>query len=256
MEDKYQIPAVKNAMSVLVFIKQHGPARLGHISRELKINKTSCYRILKTLESLHYLHFDSENNEFGVGYNLHLLSSSDLVNKYIAIVQPFLNEYSLIMESTVSILRRFSFEQLVYVAKNDENELQNTINVTLGRKVDIIRGAHGKVFMAAMDEEELDRAIAGLGGLKMITPNTITDRQQLKAELDNVRKHGFAINIEESLAGVSALAAPIYDHEDKLLFVMTCHILANQTNREDLMEKGKDIVKFTKRISKKIKESL
>ncbi|WP_218055038.1 IclR family transcriptional regulator, partial [Haloparvum sedimenti] len=47
------------------------------------------------------------------------------------------------------------------------------------------------------------------------TPNTITDEETLRAELERVRQVGYAINDEEQITGVRAVAAPIV-HEDTI----------------------------------------
>lgn len=45
------------------------------------------------------------------------------------------------------------------------------------------------------------------------TPNTITDEEMLRDELEDVRSNGFARNDEEQITGVRAIAAPIL-HDD------------------------------------------
>jgi DNA-binding IclR family transcriptional regulator len=51
----------------------------------------------------------------------------------------------------------------------------------------------------------------GVGGLRLDRhgPGTITDPEQLRAELATVRERGIAINREESRAGVLGVAAPV-----------------------------------------------
>ena len=55
---------------------------------------------------------------------------------------------------------------------------------------------------------------AGGGGLvPAVTPNTITDVDQLRAELAVIRTVGFATSVGERLEGVASVAAPVFDYD-------------------------------------------
>lgn len=41
------------------------------------------------------------------------------------------------------------------------------------------------------------------------TPHTVASRRELLAELDQIRRNGFAINRSERIAGVRGVAAPV-----------------------------------------------
>ena len=51
--------------------------------------------------------------------------------------------------------------------------------------------------------------IARIEGLGPVTPRTITDLDRLLDELDAVRRAGHAVDVEESVPGVSGVAAPV-----------------------------------------------
>jgi len=68
--------------------------------------------------------------------------------------------------------------------------------------------AMGKAILAELPAEERD-AIVDRHGLPAVTENTITDRDELLAELDRVRERGYAIDNEERLPGIRCVAAPI-----------------------------------------------
>ena len=54
------------------------------------------------------------------------------------------------------------------------------------------------------------------GPLHPFTPNTITDLDALRAELDRVRAQGWAGAPEETVLGINAISAPILDHRREL----------------------------------------
>jgi DNA-binding IclR family transcriptional regulator len=74
--------------------------------------------------------------------------------------------------------------------------------------------AEGKVLLAYLAP---DKAAGMLKGkpFRQYTINTITDIGQLISHLDKVRSQGFAINAEEMVEGVRAIAAPVFDHNGR-----------------------------------------
>jgi DNA-binding IclR family transcriptional regulator len=72
-----------------------------------------------------------------------------------------------------------------------------------GRTVDFHCTANGKVFMA------FGRSTMPARPLPALTPRTITDPGQLRAELAQVRRDGFAEAVDELEIGLAAIAAPV-----------------------------------------------
>lgn len=76
--------------------------------------------------------------------------------------------------------------------------------------------ANGKVLLAEKPEDRVDDII-DRWGLPAHTENTITDRTELKAELDRVRERGYAINDEEQREGLRSVGAKITKPDGSLL---------------------------------------
>jgi IclR family acetate operon transcriptional repressor len=67
----------------------------------------------------------------------------------------------------------------------------------------------GKVLLAYQPPRLLE-FILGRAGLSRQTVNTITDMSQLRAELQQIRRDGYASDFEEQEEGVRCLAAPVF----------------------------------------------
>jgi IclR family acetate operon transcriptional repressor len=65
--------------------------------------------------------------------------------------------------------------------------------------------------LAYMPDVEKDKAVCSME-LKRITANTVGSMQELKTELDRVRKNGYACDMEEHEPHIRCIAAPIWDH--------------------------------------------
>ena len=58
-------------------------------------------------------------------------------------------------------------------------------------------------------------------GLVPYKPNTITNPDELRKELEKVRQQGFAVSTEELTEGTRSIAAPIRDYTGKVVCAIT-----------------------------------
>ena len=99
-------------------------------------------------------------------------------------------------------------ERLGYGCK--DNGLVFSINE--GDHMGLHASASGRI-MLAYGSEELRQKILDVERLERFTPLTTVDSQKIQAELPEIRKRGYAINMGETELEVAAVAAPIFDHE-------------------------------------------
>jgi len=76
--------------------------------------------------------------------------------------------------------------------------------------------ATGKAILAHLPRERVEW-ILDTYGLKRKTSNTITDRDELFAELERTRERGYSLNEEEEIEGLQAVGAPVLDRNDRVL---------------------------------------
>ncbi|WP_336358890.1 IclR family transcriptional regulator [Haloarcula sp. CGMCC 1.6347] len=95
--------------------------------------------------------------------------------------------------------------------------------------------APGKAILAATDPEAVD-AILDHTGLPAMTENTITDRQTLTAELDNIRDRGIAFERREQYPNVNCVAVPIQDQSTTAAVYVAGHAerLSGKRLQEDV----------------------
>ena len=78
----------------------------------------------------------------------------------------------------------------------------------IGRRVPLHDLAAGKAILAHLPEERV-REIVEKHPLPERTENTITDVEELLAELETIRERGYALNDSETFEGFRAVASPI-----------------------------------------------
>ena len=104
--------------------------------------------------------------------------------------------------------------------------------------------ALGKVVLALAPAQAVDAYIEA--GLRRFTPSTITDPDELRAELRRIRRSGVACDREEFDVDVCCMAAPILDHERRFLGTvgMSMTRRAFEDERPALEETLRDVARF------------
>lgn len=74
----------------------------------------------------------------------------------------------------------------------------------------------GKAVLAFMDDDRLTRVLDA-AAFEAFTEHTITTAEDLRADLDQTRLRGFAIDNEEKNAGMRCIAAPVFDMNSEVV---------------------------------------
>jgi DNA-binding IclR family transcriptional regulator len=74
----------------------------------------------------------------------------------------------------------------------------------------------GKAILAHLPEERVDEIVDEYG-LPGLTDQTVTTRDELDEELEQIREEGIAFNHEEQMKGVRAVSAPIFDQNGDIV---------------------------------------
>lgn len=120
----------------------------------------------------------------------------------------------------------------------------------VGQRFPLHASASGKVLLASYDDEHLDRFLAE--PLVRFTPATITDAEELRAELARVREQGYAVSCDEEEEGLSGLSTGIHGPTDGLLGVLT---VAAPTQRLD-RKRGRRAAEHLRRAAEQIESVL
>jgi DNA-binding IclR family transcriptional regulator len=89
-----------------------------------------------------------------------------------------------------------------------------------GRSYPAHASADGKLLLAYLPEDELENLLAA-EPLKAFTENTITDVDELKAELNEIRIRGFATDRGERSEFVKGVAVPVFS-EGSVVAALLC----------------------------------
>lgn len=240
-------PAVGIAIKLITFLSdQHEPIGVSEISRQLDINKNMIFRILNSLEEEGWVYANDEAK-----YRLTLLpfhTASKVITQLSVenVSAPYIfNLWKKHGESTyLGILNN---DQVLYISHLDSTQSLRVAGI-LGGYYPLYCSAPGKTLLAYQNESYINKYLEG--SFEKRTDNTITDKEDLKKELDIIRQQGYATDNEEYSSGIVCLCAPIFDYTGKAVAALGCSSPTVYTNINNIYEKiGKDIVEAAKSIS-------
>jgi DNA-binding IclR family transcriptional regulator len=120
----------------------------------------------------------------------------------------------------------------------------------IGREMPLHAVSGGKVFLAHLCPERLEQVLAR--GLPAYTDHTVTDRTRLREELKEIRQAGYGIAEEELEEGLSAVSAPVRNHEERVVAIVSVSGPSSRLPRKRLTELGDMTKEITDKISLQI----
>ncbi|ELY50929.1 IclR family transcriptional regulator [Natronolimnohabitans innermongolicus] len=184
-------------------------ATLAELADELEFAKSTIHSHLATLEHNEYVVRTGDEYELGLKFLEHGMFVKN--NRELArLAKPVLEDLA---DATGEVAWLIVEEHgtAVYLEKAMGERAVQT-HASVGGRARLHHLATGKLILAYLPEERVDEII-DRHGLPERTPHTITDPEELRAELEAIREDGIAINDKETVAGLRAIGAPVIDDE-------------------------------------------
>lgn len=200
------IQSVDRALVILDILRSGGK-RLGDISGQLGVDKSTVSRMLSTLAARGFVRRDEATGLFDLGVQLAVLGQA-FHQKFQPAreVGQLLDRISWLCKETVAFTY-YEAGEAVYMDKRDGTHSLRT-HSRIGYRAPMHAGASGKAILAFLPEQEAD-AIIRRKPLTRFSENTITDPDILKADLAHIRKQGYVISVEEIDIGTMGIAVPL-----------------------------------------------
>jgi len=219
-KDRYVINSILRASNVLrCFLGEKTHLKISEIAQQLKLDRSTAYRILLSLEKCGLVEKDQKTGEYSLG-----LSTFEIGNNYLSrldfltISKPIMTELALKVQETVH-LAVLSDTEIVYVEKVDSPRTLGVMS-KIGQRSPIYCTALGKVLLAFQSENEQSKIIHKIK-LAPFTARTITSKQKLMEELKAIRKQGYSLDYREVEQDVECIGAPIRDHLEHVIAALS-----------------------------------
>jgi DNA-binding IclR family transcriptional regulator len=188
--------AIDRAAQLLVRVVESAqPPSVGELAQGAGLPKSTTSRLLGALERQGLLQRLGDRGRLTPGPVLLRYASRDGSSSLVELASPSLRRLAAASGETINLAVPGP-EGVEHLAQEDTEHL---VGVTdwVGRRVPFERAANGKCFLA-------------FGGTSELTP-----------ELQRVRARGYATSIDELELGLSALAAPVFGHDDNAIAALS-----------------------------------
>jgi IclR family KDG regulon transcriptional repressor len=180
---------------------------LAELEERLSLHKSTYYRLLRTLEHHRYAEKDPVTGKYRLGSKiLELVSKATSRFDLATSARPYLEKLST-QSGETALFGVLNDRQVVSIAVADGKQALR-MSVTVGGKAPAHCTSLGKAILAFLPAEEVNM-ILRKDGLKPYTPNTITRRSDLMAELAHIRNRGFSIDDQELEIGLKCIGSVV-----------------------------------------------
>jgi DNA-binding IclR family transcriptional regulator len=250
------VPAVDRAARLLRALSDHEgetPHQPGmsaaELSRELEISKSTLSALLTTLERHGLVQRDPLTRRVRLGLALVELAASvstDIDVREAARPQLVrLRRHS----GETAILHLISGDA-VRIAERAEPDTQLKIVAPLRNRLPRFAGSVAKVLLAALEPDEAEAIVRG-EELPAFTPRSIVDPDAYLEQVAQARRRGYARENEEYLVGVSAVSAPVINHEGRTIGTISVACVKTRA-RERLQELTEPVMEAAAQTSRRL----
>lgn len=207
---KRTIQSDKRLFGIIEFLQKRDGAGVTEIADALELAKSTVHGHLTTMEQSGYV--VKRDGEYRLGlrfldHGSYAKQSKDILKFARPKVQELAEETG---ERAWCVVEENGYGIYLEGVKG-ANAVQTYAHP--GMRTHLHHLASGKAILAKMPDERVEDIIPS-NGMPRRTDDTITDPDKLFEELENIRSQGYACNTQESIDGVNAVGAPIYDESN------------------------------------------
>lgn len=207
--------SLSRALSILeLFDGQIEEWGISEISRELDLAKSTVHGLIKTLEEYHYVE-TTESGKYRLGIGVYKLGMAYQANARLGTVaEPAVKMLAEKYRQSVHIAI-YAGRTVVFVMGNKAGT-SHVIFPRIGAGISAYCTGVGKALLAWQSDAHIEEYLQ-LETLTPFTQNTITDPEKLKAELQQIKKCGYAVDCEETMVNVACIASPIFSFSGQVI---------------------------------------
>lgn len=210
-----RIPTTLRLLTLLEeVVRIGGPVIPADLADATDLPKATLHRLFQTLEAEGYLQREPDGRSYSVGLRSRQLAVATLSTMRVrtarlAVMRALAKDTG--ETCNVAIPDR---EAMVYLDRV-ETEWPLRVQFSVGTRVPLHCTASGKLYLSTLSDIRLSSFLRNVE-LEPLAPNTFTDPEALRAEIEKIREQGFAVDDEEFLEGVVAFAMPLRDMHGRM----------------------------------------
>jgi len=239
-------PAVEQAAEVLKYLASDKGIRAGltDISRLVGINKSKTYAILNALQNAGFVSKDDENKLYSLGPDIIPIGQKALENlDYREAAKPFLKKLAQDTKCT-ALFAIITAHNLVFIAK-EESGMEVDSRLGVGYSIPVYYRTHGKVILAALPEEELNKLLSGEDFFRD-NETSVIDNTSLRQEITEIKQRGFAVEDGRASPIIKVLSVAVRGHHGYPIGVL---VLIGLIAKSKILKNAVMLVETAKQVS-------
>ena len=240
--------ALAKGLYLLDVIGEHPtPPRFKDLQAATKLPKGTLARMLNTLVLFRLIRHEGSDNTYRLGHRLFELAhrvweSFDLRGAAAPVLDRLAEE-----TRETAALCSIDNDEVLYIDQRSRGGPFG-FSIEVGRRAPLHCTAGGKVLLAFAQPHE-QRGVLDRITLDRYTERTLIDEDALVADLALTRARGYAVSLEEHVAGVSSVAAPLFDHTGRAVAAIGVFGPDARLSSERLHVTGRDLMAAARLIS-------
>lgn len=211
---------------IRAFGPDHDRLTLSEVARETGLTRAAARRFLLTLVTLGYVRTNGKEFSLGprvleLGYSyLSSMTLPDVATPHVEALVAQVQE-----SSSISVL---DGQDVVDIVRVPAKRIM-TVSVPVGTRFRAHASSKGRVLLAHLSPADLETFLAE-ARLERLTDRTVTDPQELRDLLDDIRKKGYALVDQEVEEGVRSVAVPLRDAGGTVIAAMNVSSYATRVS--------------------------
>ncbi|SFN20884.1 transcriptional regulator, IclR family [Izhakiella capsodis] len=246
-----QVQSLTRGLTLLALIAEaQSSIALTELAQQAGLPNSTTHRLLMTMQQMGFVRQVGDLGLWTIGARMFVIGSSFLQSRnLLAMVHPMLRKLMEDSGETVNLaVLDYSDYQAVIIDQVQCHQLMR-MSAPIGGKLPMHASGAGKAFLANLSEERVS-ALLHQRGLRHFTPRTLTAPQNLKADLAQARRSGFALDDEEHALGLRCIAACIYDEYHEPYAAISISGPASRITDDRITELAALVIKAAKEITK------
>lgn len=202
--------AMEKALSMLLAFKVDREKSILEIAAELKLSRSTAYRLADRLRELGFLEIDPKSGQWRLGREIVQLGVAALQATDLMQVAPGFLKFLMETSRESVNLAVFDADRMVLVYR-EQGPQSVTISSRLGSHRPMHASGLGKAYLSGMEESERRLLISRLD-FKRYSPSSLVTVGELERDITLTQERGYAVDNREFEATLACCAAPLFDH--------------------------------------------
>lgn len=232
------VGALSSGLAVLRYLAAT-PSSVGvtRVARDLELNSSTCFNILKTLVHEGLVTFDERTKTYSISIGLVELAKGALEqSSFVRMLRPHLDALAMEHSVTATLWQRSSGERVVLVDLAD-NPAAMRVHMSIGQRLPMYIAALGRC-MAAYSNLSEDELRARISALRWENAPSF---EEYYAEVQMVRDRGYAVDNGNYVKGVTTVSAPVVDGNNRAIMAISAVGFSAQLNKASIRALGEHL---------------